>query len=260
MDMEHESRNSFIVESEEMEERRRGRHCRRGHHILFDEPCEDPRILMYIDDDRCTRRREEREEREEGEEREEHCREESDRHHMEDNLRRKEAENVSPVHGWQQENTESAAQYQNWTPGNTQNAASYQGWQQGNVENSAHNQGQMVGASGQVRSGTQLHVHEVQGTVEIAEPQTEPHNHRFATVSGEARPLGNNDHYHDIRFRTDNYEDHYHEGWGRTGGSIQTGDRHVHFLESMTTQNDGHMHKYRMATMMDNPIGDLCSK
>lgn len=32
----------------------------------------------------------------------------------------------------------------------------------------------------------QLHVHEVQGSVEIAEREEDPHNHSFATVSSEA--------------------------------------------------------------------------
>lgn len=102
----------------------------------------------------------------------------------------------------------------------------------------------------------QRHVHEVQGSVEIAEPEEEPHNHRFATVTGEAIPIGNGDHIHKVKFRTDFYEDHYHEFCGKTGGAIQVGDRHVHFLESVTTENDGHRHEFRVATLIDNPIGE----
>jgi len=52
-------------------------------------------------------------------------------------------------------------------------------------------------------SKKQFHVHEVQGSVEIAEPEEDPHDHRFATVSGQALPLGVNDHFHEIKFRTD---------------------------------------------------------
>ncbi|MDF2544575.1 MAG: hypothetical protein K0S47_4293 [Herbinix sp.] len=104
----------------------------------------------------------------------------------------------------------------------------------------------------------QKHVHEVQGSVQIAEPTEEPHNHRFCTVSGEAIPCGNNDHVHNVAFRTDFYEDHYHEFCGRTGGAIPVGDRHVHFLESVTTVDDGHKHKFRVATLIENPIGDEC--
>lgn len=100
------------------------------------------------------------------------------------------------------------------------------------------------------------HVHEVQGSVEIAEREEDPHNHRFATVSGEVIPIGNNDHVHAVRFRTDFYEDHFHEFCGKTGGAIQVGDRHVHFLESVTTVVEGHQHEFRVATMIEDPIGE----
>ncbi len=99
----------------------------------------------------------------------------------------------------------------------------------------------------------QTHVHEVQGSVEIAEPQEDPHNHRFATVSGPAIFFANGDHYHEVRFRTDFYEEHYHQAWGRTGGAIQVGDRHVHFLSGVTTVDDGHLHNYRVATLIEDP-------
>jgi hypothetical protein len=102
----------------------------------------------------------------------------------------------------------------------------------------------------------QTHVHEVQGSVEIAEPREDPHNHRFATVSGEAIPKGENDHVHEVRFHTDFYENHFHEFCGKTGGMIRAGDRHVHFLESVTAVSDGHRHEFRVATLIDNPIGE----
>jgi hypothetical protein len=105
----------------------------------------------------------------------------------------------------------------------------------------------------------QKHVHEVQGSVLIAEPQEDPHNHRFATVTGEAIPCGTADHYHDITFKTDFYENHYHEFCGRTSGAIPVGgNRHVHFLESVTTVNDGHRHEFRVATLIEDPIGERC--
>lgn len=100
----------------------------------------------------------------------------------------------------------------------------------------------------------QTHVHEIQGSVEISEPNTDPHNHRFATVSGEAIYEGA-DHYHEVTFRTDFYEDHFHEYTGKTSCVIPVGDRHVHFLENVTTENDGHRHRFRFATLIDNPIG-----
>ena len=82
------------------------------------------------------------------------------------------------------------------------------------------------------------------------------HNHRFALVSGEAIPFGHKDHYHEVKFRTDFYEDHYHVFVGKTGGAVPVGDRHVHFLESQTSLNDGHKHKFRFATLIEDPIGD----
>lgn len=104
--------------------------------------------------------------------------------------------------------------------------------------------------------GNQRHVHEVQGSVEIAEREEDPHNHRFATVSGQAIPIGNGDHVHAVSFRTDFYENHFHQFEGRTGGMIKIGDRHVHFLKSVTSVNDGHRHQFRVATLIDNPIGE----
>lgn len=103
---------------------------------------------------------------------------------------------------------------------------------------------------------SQRHVHEIQGSVEIAEPEEEPHNHRFATVSGEAIPVGRGDHVHEVRFRTDFFDDHFHEFRGTTRGAVRVGDRHVHFLESVTSVNDGHRHDFRVATLIDNPIGE----
>ena len=58
------------------------------------------------------------------------------------------------------------------------------------------------------------------GSVRIALDGCEPHNHRLATVCGEAIPVGQNDHVHEVCFCTDFYEDHYHEFTGRTGGMI----------------------------------------
>ncbi len=103
----------------------------------------------------------------------------------------------------------------------------------------------------------QRHVHEIQGSVMIAEAGEDPHNHRFATVSGEAIGTGI-DHYHEVKFRTDFFEDHFHEFCGVTSPAILVGDRHVHFLESVTTENDGHTHNFRFATLIDNPIGFDC--
>ena len=102
----------------------------------------------------------------------------------------------------------------------------------------------------------QEHVHEVQGSVKIAEIKEDPHNHRFTAVTGEAKPLGDKDHFHEVKFRTDFYEGHYHEFRGKTCGAIMVGDRHVHFLESMTAESDNHCHNFRLSTFINDPIGD----
>lgn len=86
-------------------------------------------------------------------------------------------------------------------------------------------------------------------------PKQEGHNHRIAKVSGEAIPFGCKDHYHEVRFRTDFYEGHYHTFCGKTGGAIPVGDRHVHFLASQTSFDAGHKHDFRIATLIEDPIG-----
>jgi hypothetical protein len=100
------------------------------------------------------------------------------------------------------------------------------------------------------------HNHEVQGSVEVTGPQGRLHNHRFCTVSGPAIPISGSDHVHEVAFTTDTYEGHDHEFAGRSGGAIRVGDRHVHYLESITTQEVNHRHRFRFATLIDDPIGD----
>lgn len=101
----------------------------------------------------------------------------------------------------------------------------------------------------------QEHVHEILGSVMIAEPQEDPHNHRFATVSCEKIGTGIN-HFHEVKFRTDFYEGHYHEFAGITNGAVVVGDRHVHFLRGETSENDGHTHEFRVATLIEDPTGE----
>lgn len=104
----------------------------------------------------------------------------------------------------------------------------------------------------------QRHVHELQGSVMIAEEEEDPHNHRFCTVTGEAIPF-EKDHVHEVTFRTDFFDDHFHEFRGKTGCSIPVGNnRHVHFIESVTSLNDGHRHAFEAATLIENPIGKEC--
>lgn len=98
------------------------------------------------------------------------------------------------------------------------------------------------------------HVHEILGSSLIAERCEDPHNHRFATVSGEAVPYMGS-HVHNVKFRTDSYDGHYHEFCGTSSPAIWVGDgRHIHFAKANTTSSDGHVHTFRVATLIDNPI------
>lgn len=102
----------------------------------------------------------------------------------------------------------------------------------------------------------QRHVHEVVGSTQIEGCCADAHNHRFATVSGEAIPIGCGDHVHEIFFRTDFTDGHYHEFKGKTGGAIDVGGgRHVHFAEAKTSKEDGHRHCFRVASLIEDPIG-----
>ena len=105
----------------------------------------------------------------------------------------------------------------------------------------------------------QTHVHEVLGSVRLAELREDPHNHRFAGVTEEVIfvPGG---HIHRLFTKTDFYEDHFHPICVETGLQIPVGcgedRRHVHFIDSRTECEDGHLHEFIAATLIDNPIGD----
>ncbi len=99
----------------------------------------------------------------------------------------------------------------------------------------------------------QKHVHEFLGSTEIAEEDDDPHNHRFAGVSGEAIPTSNGNHIHKICTRTD-FFDHFHEIEDCTGPAINVGNgRHVHYVRGKTTVNDGHCHRFQFATLIESP-------
>ena len=100
----------------------------------------------------------------------------------------------------------------------------------------------------------QKHVHELQGSVKIADRDCH-HNHRFCTVSGEAIAYGENDHVHEVVFRTDSFNGHYHEFCGKTSCAIPVGNRHVHYIDSITSVDDGHKHTFEAATLIENPTG-----
>ena len=101
------------------------------------------------------------------------------------------------------------------------------------------------------------HVHEILGSTLIAERCDDPHNHRFATVSGEAIPYMGS-HVQRVTFLTDSYDGHFHEFSGTSSPAIPVGDgRHIHFAKARTTFQDGHTHEFRVSSLINNPI-DRC--
>lgn len=109
----------------------------------------------------------------------------------------------------------------------------------------------------------QTHVHEVVGSVRLAELEDDPHNHRFAGVTGEVMtlPCGRpGEHIHIFQTKTDFYEDHFHPICVKTGVNVRVGEgddaRHVHFIDANTDVREGHCHEFIVATLIENPIGD----
>jgi hypothetical protein len=105
-------------------------------------------------------------------------------------------------------------------------------------------------------STIQRHIHELQGSVEKSEPLEKPHKHRFASSSGEEVPYGSRDHFHDVILRTDINNNHYHEFCGRTSGAYPIGDKHVHFINTLTTESDGHSHSIILSTSIEKTDSD----
>lgn len=101
----------------------------------------------------------------------------------------------------------------------------------------------------------QSHVHELTGSTKVFSECDECHNHRFCTVTGEAKYTPDKkDHYHEVKFRTDFSDEHYHEFYGKTSGAIDVGNgKHVHFLKDRTGEADGHKHEFQAATLIDSP-------
>lgn len=105
----------------------------------------------------------------------------------------------------------------------------------------------------------QFHVHELLGSVKVVpeEDDEEFHNHRFAAVSGPAIPIENYHHVHEIKTRTDFYEDHFHEIYVRSEPETPVDNgKHVHFVSGTTTRDEGHQHDFVFATLIQDPIGD----
>lgn len=106
----------------------------------------------------------------------------------------------------------------------------------------------------------QKHVHEITGSTGLAKECCKCHNHRFCAVSGEAIPIpGKQDHFHEVKFRTDFDDNHFHEFCGKTSGAICVGNgKHIHFIKACTEKADGHRHEFQVAALIDNPTEFKC--
>ena len=97
------------------------------------------------------------------------------------------------------------------------------------------------------------HVHELLGSTIPSENITASHNHCFAAVSGEA-VLADGSHYHNVSIRTESHGCHSHMFSGPSSLALPAGDgHHVHYVDGCTTTEDGHVHRFRAVTMINNP-------
>lgn len=105
----------------------------------------------------------------------------------------------------------------------------------------------------------QKHVYEVLGSVKIFDEKGECHNQRFAGMTGEAVSVRNGkSHIHYLDTTTDFYEGHYHNIRVRLGEAIDVGGgRHVHHVYAKTEISDGHRHEFQVATLIEDPIGEV---
>lgn len=107
-------------------------------------------------------------------------------------------------------------------------------------------------------NNSQRHVHEITGSTATVNECRECHNHRFCMVSGEAIRKGNS-HVHEVKFRTDFSDGHFHEFCGTSSPAIDVGGgKHVHFAKAFTDMQDGHRHQFQVASLIDSPTDIEC--
>ena len=113
----------------------------------------------------------------------------------------------------------------------------------------------------------QEHVHEFQGSVILGNPPDSPelvHNHRFAGVSGPVIPTKDS-HVHILDTTTDFFFNHFHNIQAVTGPVIPVRDQdgniigHTHGVSGLSSCNFFHDHDFRVATLIQNPIGPMGS-
>lgn len=100
------------------------------------------------------------------------------------------------------------------------------------------------------------HNHEVLGSTKISGCCEYAHNHRFATVSGDAIPCDGS-HVHEVRFTTDSCNGHKHEFCGTSEPAFDIGcGKHVHLVKGETSYDASHKHEFIVATLIENPVCD----
>ncbi len=100
----------------------------------------------------------------------------------------------------------------------------------------------------------QTHTHEFESSTKLAEEGDDRHNHRFAGVTSEVIPLPGGNHKHVIYTRTD-FFGHLHEVAVETEPVKDVGHgKHVHFVNGITTLNDGHVHEFAFTTLIEAPL------
>ncbi|MHC1694863.1 MAG: YmaF family protein [Eubacteriales bacterium] len=101
----------------------------------------------------------------------------------------------------------------------------------------------------------QAHVHEYEGSTKRAD-KCDLHCHRFAGISGPAIYQADGCHYHKIETATDYFDNHFHIICDKTGPAIPVScERHVHYVCGLSSESDGHCHKFEFATLIENPSG-----
>jgi hypothetical protein len=105
------------------------------------------------------------------------------------------------------------------------------------------------------RKTAQTHLHEFEGSTKLAEQGADRHNHRFAGVTGQVIRVGKS-HIHEIDLTHTDFLNHFHNLKKiRTGLAIPVGNgKHVHFVKGSTTLNDGHVHQFNFATLIQQPL------
>ncbi|MEA4896982.1 YmaF family protein [Bacillota bacterium Meth-B3] len=102
------------------------------------------------------------------------------------------------------------------------------------------------------------HVHELVGSVKLADCVCTAHGHRLAGISGPPIAFECGGHAHEVFVRTDSFEGHAHEFVGMTCDAVAVSacGAHVHYLEGMVSRADTHRHCFKLATLINDPIAE----